>query len=87
MGLVRIYAKAAFFVFLVFAEIPVEIFNMAVALEREYVGRDAIEKPAVVGYYDSAAGKVFECFLERTHRVHIEVVCGLIEENYVSTGF
>ena len=87
MGLIRIYAEAAFFIFLVFAEIPVEIFDVAVAFEREYVGRDAIKEPAVVGYYDGASGKVFEGLFERTHRVHIEVVRGLVEEDHVSPGF
>lgn len=87
MGLVRIYAEAAFFIFLVFAEIAVKIFDVAFAFERKYVGRDTIKKPAVVRYYDGAPGKVFQRFFKRTHRVHVEVVRGLVEENYVSPGF
>lgn len=60
MRLVGVVAEAAFAVCLVFAVVAVEILNMAVALERQNVRRDTIQKPAIVRNYDSAAAEVFE---------------------------
>ena len=36
---------------------------------------------------DGAAGKIFERFFERTHRVDVEIVGRLVEQNDVGTGF
>lgn len=48
-------AEAALFVFLVGREIPLEPFDMAVAFEGQNMGRDAIQKEAIVRNDDRAA--------------------------------
>src|SRR5215469_13241675 len=52
----RIGAEPAHLVLLVVLEIALEPFDVTVALEREYVGGDAVQKPAVVADDHGAAG-------------------------------
>ena len=87
MRLIGVVTQTTFPVGLVLAVITVKILDVRIALERQNVRRDAIEKPAVMAYYDSTTRKVFERFFERTHGIYVEVVCGLVEEKDVSSGF
>jgi hypothetical protein len=50
------------------------------------VGRDAVEEPAIVADDDDAAGERLQARLERTERVDIEVVGGLVEQQDVAAG-
>src|SRR5579883_2783957 len=55
-----IRAEPAHLVGLIVLEVALEPLDVAVALEGEHVGRDAIEKPAIVADDDGAAGEVLE---------------------------
>src|SRR6266508_3646991 len=57
MGSLRAGAKPHFSIGLVFRIVAVKPNNLAVAFEREDMGRDAIEKPAIVGNHHRAAGE------------------------------
>src|SRR5581483_11023092 len=57
--------------------------RLAVPLEGEDVGRDAVEEPAVVRDHDGAAGELEQRLLERAQRVDVEVVRRLVEEQDV----
>src|SRR5450830_59044 len=58
--------------------------DLAVALEREHVRRDAVEEPAVVADDDGAAAEREERLFEGAQRVDVEVVRGLVEEQEVA---
>src|SRR5664279_5191744 len=58
--------------------------DLAVALEREHVRRDAVEEPAVVADDDGAAAEREERLFEGAQRVDVEVVRGLVEEQQVA---
>jgi len=57
---------------------------MAVALEREDVGRDPVEEPPIVADHDSAAGELLEPVLERAQGVDVEIVGRLVEQQHVT---
>lgn len=78
MRLVGVVAEAAFSVLFVLAVVAVEILDVTIALKRQNVRRDAVQKPAIVTNYDGAARKVFKRFFESTHRVNVEIVRRLI---------
>src|SRR5262245_23093898 len=58
--------------------------DLAVALEREDVGRDAVEEVAVVRHDDRAAGERLERLLEDAQRLEVEVVRRLVEDEHVA---
>src|SRR5437763_10371507 len=60
--------------------------HLALALEGEDVSRDAVEEPAVVRDHDRAAGEVEQRLLERSQRVDVEVVRGLVQKEHVPAG-
>src|SRR4051794_39722733 len=76
-------AEAPLLVLLVIGEIALEPLDVALALEGEDVGRDAVQEPAVVADDDRAAGVVLERFLQRPQGVDVEVVRRLVEEEHV----
>src|SRR5690242_7909152 len=53
-------AEPPLLVFLVIGEIALEPLDVALALERQHVGGDAVQKPAVVADDDRAAGEILE---------------------------
>src|SRR5690554_6030226 len=59
---------------LVVGEIALEPFDMAVALEGQYMGGQPVEKHAVVADDHGAAGEFLERLLERRQRLGVEVV-------------
>src|SRR5262245_20177522 len=69
MGCIGVVALAPTEVFHVLGVIALEPHDFAVALEREDVGRDPVEEPAIVGDHDSAAREGEQRFLERTQRL------------------
>src|SRR6516165_4916617 len=83
MRLIRLGADAAATAGFVIAVVALEPDNLAVALEGEDVGGDAVEKPAVVGDDDRAAGKVEQRLLERAQCVDIEVIGRLVKEQHI----
>src|ERR1051326_8885947 len=68
---------------LVIGVIAFEPHDLAVALEGEDVGRDAVEKPAIVRNDHGAAGIVEQCLFERAQRIDIEIVGRLVEQEEV----
>ena len=71
---------------LVVLEVALEPFDMAVALEGEHVGRDAVEEPAVVADDDGAAGEILQRLFERAQRIDVEIVGRLVEQQHVGAG-
>ena len=59
---------------------------MAVALEGEDVGGEAVEEHAVVADDHGAAGEILQRVLERAQRLGVEVVGRLVEEEDVGAG-
>ena len=47
------------------------------------MGTDAVEEPAVVADDYGAAGKVLQAFLQGAHGVHVNIVGGLVQKQYV----
>ncbi len=71
-------------VLLVVGEVAFEPHHLAVALEREHVGRDAVEEPTVVGDHHRAARELEERLFERAQRVDVEVVGRFVEQQHVA---
>src|SRR5688572_11175558 len=84
--LVRVVALAAPQVLHVLLVVALEPDHLAVALEGEDVGRDAVEEPAVVRDHDGATGEVQQRLLERPQRLDVEVVGRLVEQQHVSAA-
>ena len=83
MRLLRGRAKPQLAIGLVFRIVAVKPNNLAVAFEGEHMGRDPVEKPAIVGDHDHAPGKIFQRFFERAQRVHIQVIGRFVEQQNV----
>src|SRR5690606_21515217 len=79
-------AEAADLVGFVVLEVALEPLHMAVALEGENVGGEAVEEHAVVADDDRAAGEILERILERGERLGVEIVGRLVEEEDVGAG-
>src|SRR3954447_14584532 len=77
-------AEAPLPVGLVVLVVALEPHDLAVPLEREHVGRDAVEEPAIVADHHRAAGEVEQRLLERAQRVDVEVVGRLVEQQQVA---
>ena len=82
--LVGVAAEALVAILLVVAEVALEPRHLAVALEREHVGGDAVEEPAVVGDDHRAARELEQRLFERAQRVDVEVVGRLVEQQHVA---
>src|SRR6266568_6240487 len=78
-----VLAETAHLVVLVVLEVALEPFDMAVALEGEDVGRDAVEEPAIMADDDGAAGEILQRLFECAQRVDVEVVGRLVEQQDV----
>ena len=83
MRLIGRGAEPAFAVALVIGVIALKPDRLAVALESEDVGGDAIQEPAAVGDDDGAAGIIDKPFFERAQRIDVEVVGRLVEQQEV----
>ena len=77
LGLVE--TEALGFIGLILRVVALEIEHAAFAFESEDVGTDTVEEPTVVADDDGTAGKGLQTFLERTKRVHVDIVGGLVE--------
>src|SRR5260221_6375137 len=84
---IRCGTKALSAVCLVRLVVALEPFDVAVAFEGEHVRRDPIEKPAIVADDHGAAGKVGEGGFERSERVDVEIVRGLVEKEQIAPRF
>src|SRR5207247_5815835 len=66
--------------------VALEPFRVAVPLERQHVGGNPVEEPAIVADDDGATREGEEGVLEGTEGVHVEVVGGLVQEEQVAAG-
>src|SRR5512139_597503 len=82
--LLRVLAAPLLQVVDVFGVVALEPDHLAVALEREDVRGDAVEEPAVVRDDDGATREAQQGFLERTQRLDVEVVGGLVQQDDVA---
>ncbi len=80
------FAQTAFFVGLVFLIVARKERPLRIALSRENVGSDAVEKPAVVARHHDAARELEQRVFERAQGFHIEVVGRLIEQQHIAAG-
>src|SRR5437773_9455796 len=71
----------------ILAVVPFEPGDLAVAFERHNVGRDPVQKPAIVTADDGAACETFQSFFERAQGVDIEIVGRLVEDDEVRPLF
>src|SRR4051812_40611828 len=72
--LVGVGAEAAMTIRFVIGEVAFEPLDVAIAFEREDVGRDPIEEPPIVTDHDRAARELLEAVLERAQRIDVEIV-------------
>src|SRR5580704_6465579 len=87
MRLSGVFPFAPLVVLDVFLVVPLEPNDLRVAFESENVGRNPVEEPAVVRDDHGAAGEGHQRLLERTQRLDVEIVGGLIQEKDVAAGF
>src|ERR1041384_42653 len=80
-------AEAGVAVGFVFGVVAVEEDDAAIALEGQNVRRNAVEKPTVVTDDDGATSEIFKRRFERAHRVDVEVVGRLVQEQDVRPLF
>ena len=48
------------------------------------MGRDSIQKPAIVRDHNRASRKPDQSFLERAERIDIEIIRGLVEKKQIA---
>src|SRR5688500_18562528 len=84
MRLVGGSTQAAVPVRLVILVVPFEPHDLALALEREHMRRDAVEKPTIVADDDDASRKLKQGLLERAQRIDVEIVRRLVEQQHVA---
>ena len=53
--------------------------DLAVALKGKYVGGDAIQEPAIVGYHHDAAGEGQQGLFQGAQGFDIEVIGGFVQ--------
>src|SRR5207244_7157890 len=68
---------------LVLAIIAFKPHDLAVSFERQDVGRDAVQKPAVVAAHHAATAEPLEPFLQGPHGVHVQVVGRLVQQQQI----
>src|SRR5882757_6457723 len=66
-----VLAEPAHLVLFVVLEVAFEPFDMALAFERQDVGRDTVEEPAIMADDDRAAGKILKRLFERPQRIDV----------------
>src|SRR3546814_674358 len=82
-----IVAEAADLVLFIGFEIAFEPFDMAVALEREDVRREAIEEEAVMADDHRAAREILQRLFECGERFGVEIVGRFVEQQHVAALF
>src|SRR5579859_1272260 len=82
----RVRAQATLLVFLVGLEVALEPLHVAVALEGQDVGAQAVEEPAVVADHHRAAGELLQGVFQVLQRLDVQVVGRLVEQDDVAAG-
>src|SRR5688572_2331048 len=79
-------AQPLFLVGFVFLIVAVEERPLRIALGRENMGRDTVEKPAVVRDHEHAARELEQRVFERAQRLDVEIVRRFVEQQHVAAG-
>ncbi len=58
----------------------------AVAFKCQNMCCNSIQKPAIVTDHHRAARKIFESFFQGAHRIHIQIVGRLVQQQYIGAG-
>src|SRR6266571_4253368 len=83
VGPVGLDAEALLPIGLVVLKVPFAPDGLRIPFEREHVRGDPVEEPAVVADDDGAAAEAEERLLQRSERVHVEIVRRLVEKEKV----
>lgn len=78
-----IVAETFLAVFLIFAIATLEEIDLGVAFESKDMGADSVEEPTVVADNYCTTCEVFKTFFKCAHGVDVDIVSGLVEEQYV----
>ena len=79
VGLCGGFTESFLFIRFVLRVIAIEPDNFAVPLKSQDVGRDPVEKPAVVADDDGTAPEVLYGLFQGPQRIHIEVIGRLVQ--------
>ena len=82
----RLDPEAPNLIGLIVLEVSFEPLDMAVAFERQDVGRHAVEEHAVVADDHRTAGKILQRVFQGTKRLGVEIVGRLIEGTMETTS-
>src|SRR5690606_23035319 len=77
-------AEAALLVLLVLAIVALEELHVRITLERQNVRGDTVQEPAIVADHQRHARELQQRILERTQRLHVEIVGRLVEQQHVA---
>ena len=83
MRLVGLVAQAALAVRLVVLVVALEPFDVAVALEGQDVGRDAVQEPAIVADDHGAAGEAVQRLFQCPQGIDVQVVGRFVKQQDV----
>src|SRR6185437_8213475 len=72
MRLIRVDPQTALLVGLIVLVIAFEPFDMAVAFERQHMGGNTVQEPAVMADDHGAAGEFLQRRFQRAQRIHVE---------------
>src|ERR1041384_8577993 len=67
----------------VLAVVPFEPDHLAIAFEGQNMGRDSVQKPAIVAADDGAAGEIFQTLFQCAQGVDVKIVGRLVENDEV----
>ena len=83
MRLVGVDPEAALLVGFVILVIAFEPFDVAVDFERQNVGGDAVEEPAIMADDHGAAGELFQRRFQRSQRIDIQIVGRFVQQQQI----
>src|SRR5690554_233959 len=84
LGLGTLFAQTALLVDLVLLIVAVKEHHFRVALESQDVRRDAIQEPPVVADHHDTARELEQGVFERSQGLHVQIVGGLVQQQYVA---
>src|SRR3954449_5464804 len=80
-----VLTQPAHLVLFIILEIAFEPFDMALAFEGQNMRRDTVKEPAIMADDHGATGEILQSLFERAQRIDVEIVGGLVQQQYVGT--
>ena len=77
-------SESFLFVFFIFRIGSFEVINLRISLKSKYVCANTIQEPTVETNNNSTPCEVFNSFLQRTKRVHVNIVSRLVEQQHIA---